>query len=112
MGGNKHVTCGICLRTMRGDTLKRHMKRHEKKPYSIDGVTGKIEYHSTVDDVAFENKIVRGGNEYQRKLELGRKIKQIVLKNQIPTASLDKDEKDALELFEKHGQVKSFEWRP
>ena len=34
-GGNLQKTCGICLKTMRGDHLKRHMKRHEKKPYSI-----------------------------------------------------------------------------
>ena len=46
------VTCRICLKTMRSDHLKRHMKRHEKKPYSIDVVKGKIEYHSTADDVA------------------------------------------------------------
>ena len=32
----KQKTCEICLKTMRGDTLNRHMKRHEKKPYSID----------------------------------------------------------------------------
>ena len=91
MGGDKQVTCTICLKTVRGDTLKRHMKQHEKNPYSIDLVTEKIEYHSSVDVVALENEIVRGSNEYQRKLELGREIKQIVLKNQIPTASLDKD---------------------
>ena len=59
---------------MRGDHLKRHMKQHEKKTYSKDVVTENIEYHSTVDVVALENKIVRSGNEYQRKLELGRKI--------------------------------------
>ena len=53
---------------MRGDTLKRHMKRHEKKPYSIDVVTEKIEYHSKVDVAALKNKIVRGANEYQREL--------------------------------------------
>ena len=47
MVGNLQKTCGICLRTMRGDNLKQHMKRHEIKPYSM--VT---EYHSTVDVVA------------------------------------------------------------
>ena len=45
---------------MRGDNLKRHMKRHEKKPYSIDVVKEKIEYNSTVDVVALENEIVWG----------------------------------------------------
>ena len=35
-GGNLQKTWGICLKTVRGDHLKRHMKHHEKKPYSID----------------------------------------------------------------------------
>ena len=73
MVGNLQKTCRICLKTMRGDNLKRHMKRHEKKPYSIDVVTEKIEYHSTVDDVALKNKIVRGVNEYQKKIRIRKK---------------------------------------
>ena len=55
MGRQRPRTCYVCYKTMRGDNLKRHMKQHEKKPYSIDVVTEKIEYHSTVDDVALEN---------------------------------------------------------
>ena len=74
-------TCRICLKSMRSDTLKRHMKQHEKKPYSIYAVKEKIDYHSTVDDVALENLIVWSCNEYRRKLELQRKVKEIVLKN-------------------------------
>ena len=49
-----------------------------------------------MDVVALENEIVRGFNEYQRKLELGREIKQIVLKLNIAAASLDKDKMEAL----------------
>ena len=100
---------------MRGDNLKGHMKRHENKPYSIDVVTKKIEYDSTVDIAALKNKIVRGANEYQQKLELGRKIKQIVHELHVPTASLDKEEMEALELFENRGHVKEIKavgWRP
>ena len=69
MVGTLQKTCRICLNTMRGDTLKRHMKQHDEKPNSIDLAREKIEFHSTVDDVALVNKISRGGNEYQRKLE-------------------------------------------
>ena len=100
---------------MRGDTLKRHMKQHEKKPQSIDVVTEKIEYHSKVDVTALENKIVRCVNEYNRKLELGREIKKIVHKLDAPTASLDREDLEALELFENRGRVKEIkavEWRP
>ena len=51
-------------------------------------------------------KLCGGGNEYRRKLRLGRKIKQIVLELNMPTASLDKEKMEALELFENRGQVK------
>ena len=63
MGRNRKVECGIRLKTMRGDTLKRHMKTHEKKPCSIDVVMEKIEYNSNVNVTALKNKIVRGVNE-------------------------------------------------
>ena len=54
MVGNLKKTCRICLKTVRGDTLKRHMKQHEKKTKSIDVVTEKIEYNSTVDVAALK----------------------------------------------------------
>ena len=75
----------------------------------------KIEYNSKIDDFALENKIMNDANEYRRKLELGRKVKEIALKNDIPAASLSKDNKEALELFENHGQekeIEAVEWRP
>ena len=77
---------------MGGDNLKRHMKRHKKKTYSIDLVTEKIEYHA-------KNEIVWGSNEYQRKLELGREIKQIVQEFHAPTAYLNKERMEALTFF-------------
>ena len=88
---------------MRSDHLKGHMKRHENKPYSIDEVTEKIEYDSTVDVVALKNKIV---NEYHRKLELGREIKKIVQELNVNIACLDEEYMTALELFENHEQIK------
>ena len=33
MGRDKKVACGKCLRLMRRDTLKRHMKQHEKEKF-------------------------------------------------------------------------------
>ena len=92
------------------------LRRHEEfvhKPLSIDVVTEKIEYHSTIDVAALKNEIVQCDNEYQTKLELGREIKKIVQELNVPIASLEK--MDALELFENHGQVKEIkhgEWRP
>ena len=29
MGRHKTKTCNVCFKSMRGDVLKRHMKRHE-----------------------------------------------------------------------------------
>ena len=89
------------------------MKQHENKP--IDEVTEKVEYNSTLDVAALKNNIVWKANEYQRKLELGREIKQIVQELHVPTACLDKEQMEALELFENRGQVKEIkpaEWRP
>ena len=73
------------------------------------------EYDYNVNVTALKNSIKEELNVYQRKLELGREIKQIVQELNAPTASLDKEKMEALELFENHGQVKEIEaveWRP
>ena len=36
MGRNLRKTCAICLKTMRGDHLKGHMKRHVCKIGNVD----------------------------------------------------------------------------
>ena len=63
-----HVACRICIRykcwdcaysTNRSSNLRRHEKA-EHKPLSIDVVTRKIEYHSTVDVAGLENEIGAG----------------------------------------------------
>ena len=93
------------------------MKKHENKRQerSIDVVTEKIEYNSTMDVTALKNNISEKANEYQRKLEYGREIKQIVQEIKAPTACLDKEQMEALELFENRGhikEIKPIEWRP
>ena len=35
MGKNKQVACQICFKPIRSDTLKRHMKVHEKYEFNI-----------------------------------------------------------------------------
>ena len=96
------------------------MKTHENKPSQKEvtppqkEVCEKIEYESKLDVVDLENSIVSEINEYQRKLELGREVKRIVLKLNAPTAGLSKEKMEALELFENRGQVKDVkpvEWR-
>ena len=56
-----------------------------------------------MDVATLKNKIVWKVNEYQRKLELGKKIKQIVQKVNVPKACLDKENMEAMELYENHG---------
>ena len=70
------------------------------------------EYNSNVNVTALKNSIKEELNEYQRKLELGREIKQIVQELNAPTACLSKEKMEALQLFENHVQVKHDEWRP
>ena len=112
VGKHKEVECKICLKTMTSNNLKRHMKTHENKPCSIDVIT---EDDPTIDVVSLKNNIKEGVKEYKRKLEYGREIKKILHKLNAPTACLDKDNKEALEFFEKHGQekeIEAVEWRP
>ena len=65
--------------------------------------------NNTVDDVDLEKQIV---SEYKRKLELGRKIKMILEENSIPLKSLDKEQKEAIELYHDYIEIKYVEWRP
>ena len=45
MGRNKHTICMICLRTMRKDHLKGHMKKHEG--YNEDS----LQYESNINEI-------------------------------------------------------------
>ena len=114
---NKHK-CIYCNYTSdRPRNVKRHvMKKHYKNsPPPIAEDKEKEEYNSTLDMVALRNRLRNNSNEYMRKLELGRGIKEIVLKLNASTAGLSKEYAEALELFEKHEQVKDVkpvEWRP
>ena len=40
MGRDKKITCGKCLRVMRRDNLKRHMKQHEKEKFEKESFCG------------------------------------------------------------------------
>ena len=87
------------------------LRKHEKAMHN-PSVT---EYHCTINVTALENSMMNELNEYQRKLELGREIKAIALKRDMPRACLSKERMEALELFENQGQdkeIEAVEWRP
>ena len=81
------------------------MKQHENKTPQKE-ITEKIEYKSKLDVVALKNSIISEINEYERKLELGREVKRIILELNASTAGLSVEHAEALELFENSGKVK------
>ena len=98
--------CIYCKYTSdRAYDLKRHVGRmhpENKPPQKVE-----IENHSTVDVVATRNRLIKNSNEFMRKLELGRVIKEIITEDKLMKASLSVEDGEALELFEKHGYVKN-----
>ncbi len=73
----------------------------KNKVQSIDEVTEKMGYDSTLDVTGLENMIV---NDFNRKLDFGREIKKIIIKHKIPTTSLRNEFAEALEVFENYGK--------
>ena len=85
--------CEICMKTMRKDHLKRHMKKHEKK--------------NTRDKKGFLNeKLTLELQDFNRKREMGRKIKEIIEnKANFNENALSKEMKEALDIFNLYGKV-------
>ena len=129
-GGNLMKTCPICLKTMRGDHLKRHMKVHQKKPQPIH----EAESHSSVemknvDEAETKSSLVKytGLNfeklernvdyyvdEFNRKIELGRNLKIIINEKNVNTHALPQNMKDALHTYELYGKkmdMQEINWR-
>ena len=75
MGKNKQATCIICLRIMRSDNLKRHMKnKHEKKNEYYPTRKRKLEDEeyqpmikkklNVLDDEELERDMINDNEEY------------------------------------------------
>ena len=108
MEGSKPEECGISYKSEMEDNMKRYMQKNGDGNLSVDEVTEKIGYHSKLDVIALKNSIVGDINEYQRKLELGRRIKEIVQELNTPKVGVRKEFAEALEVFENHEYE---EWR-
>ena len=115
---NKQVVCPVCYREMRSDVLKRHMKQHSKRNESVPAtnilVTNNPPTVSTSDPRKGLNKgiesnteelrkqLIMLGNEYQRKLTLGKDIYKMIGEGIAPYQALPNDMKDALDTYMEH----------
>ena len=50
MGRNQTKTCNVCFKSMRGDNLKKHMKKHERG-YEDNFITSGLYDRKTEDNV-------------------------------------------------------------
>ena len=115
---NKQVVCPVCYREMRSDVLKRHMKQHSKRNESVSAtnilVTNNPPTVSTSDlrkrlneesesnTEELRKQLTMLGNEYQRKLTLGKDIYKMIGEGIAPYQALPNDMKDALDTYMEH----------
>ena len=115
---NKQVVCPVCYREMRSDVLKRHMKQHSKRNESVSAtnilVTNNPSTVSTSDPrkrlneesesntEELRKQLTMLGNEYQRKLTLGKDIYKMIGEGIAPYQALPNDMKDALDTYMEH----------
>ena len=129
MGRNQTKTCNVCFKSMRGDNLKKHMKKHERgNEYNFitsglyDGKTednivtkglhdGKTENNVTTNGehiryteekfIAVQKRVFAELEEVNRKMELGRYVKfnENVLGN---------DMKEALKTYKLYGKKERY----
>ena len=132
MGRHQTKTCNVCFKAMRGDHLKRHMKRHEEKTGHEDNVvTYGLNNGETVNEdtiitngmkkgctsenfIGLEKKVIGLNREFNRKIELGRNLKLIVDKYGFNENIFESDMKEALQTYKLHGKnmnIEDIEWR-
>ena len=125
MGRNQTKTCKVCFKSMRGNNLKRHIKKHDEKTED-DVVTKGLHDRKTEDNVAtngaqisctddeLEKRVSAKMKEFNRKIELGRKLNKIMDKHGYNENGLDNDMMVALKTYELHGKnmdMKDIKWR-
>ena len=108
---NLRKTCNVCYKEMRGDNLKKHMKKHERG--NEDNVATNEEQISCTDE-ELKKKVSAKMKEFNRKIELGRKLNKIMNESGYNENGLDNDMMVALKTYELHGKnmdMKDIEWR-
>ena len=114
MGRHKKIHCKICMRTMRGDKLKRHLqvhKKHKEDKYK----SSSSEVSSTIESKecstsAFHNddKLIqimkKENDDYKEKLKLGERVFNALQNYNFNQESVNSVYKEALDLFTKQKQ--------
>ena len=77
---------------MRGDNLGRHMKRHGQIENNVvtNGQGTTLGNGKSGNDQELEKRVIAQMNEFERKMELGRKVKVIVNKHNFNENVLEK----------------------
>ena len=105
-------TCDICFKTMRGDNLKRHMMKHMngRKEEKEEQKDNEVEQNY---EIIRKNMLIQYA-ESKRKIELGRIMTDIAVKENINTSLLPKDMQEAIEAYEKFGkniEKRDIQWK-
>merc|ERR1711954_507627 len=120
---NLKKTCNVCFKSMRGDVLKRHMKKHDVKTEdnvvnrelhdgkTQNNVANNEEQKSCTDEkfIAVKKRVFAELKEFDRKMERGRYVKLVVDKHGVNENGLGNDTKEALKTYELHGKNKEEE---
>ena len=117
MGRNKKVVCEECMRVMRQDHLKRHIKKHENVKYeepssptslnigqesNLNSITFSETKKTFLNEEAIIKTLKMDDAEYENTLELGRMIVEKAKSLGIAEESLRSEYKKAKELYLKH----------
>ena len=116
------VTCGKCLRIMRSDNLKTHMKQHEKDKFEKESLCSSSIHSSrtslqedtesefsldttnevsTLESEEMTKRLIKDDEEYKYKVERGKKIYEEVGKYGIKEESLCLEYKELLDMYMK-----------
>ena len=104
MGKNLEKTCAVCFKTMRGNNLKRHMLKHENGRKEELKVNQKKEEQNNIYD-ALRKKMTENNEDFERKIELGCKARNIMYENSnLRIAAMTQEIQEAIELYDRYGQ--------
>ena len=128
---HKQVECQVCLRKMRSNNLKRHMRKHRElhildedeikhrkklletkedrkklvKQIAVEeGLQPEhydIEILDILNPISVEKQLMDGDLIYKRKIELGKIITTVLEKGNVQEDSLSKDYREVLKIYRK-----------